>query len=95
MFCEEKRTQIQRTRAYAAVRCAVKARRYTSRRARIYLRIAMDDPPDHPARPPCISCTLIKPRSNAPPNNTLPAHAGESRAGPRPVRRCYARGGDG
>ena len=92
MFCEEKRTQIQRTRAYAAVRCAVLGRRYTSRRARIYLRIAADDPPDHPARPPC---TLIKPRSNAPPHNTLPARAGEARAGPRLVRRCYARGGDG
>ena len=92
MFCEEKRTQIQRMTAYAAVRCAVKARRYTSRRARIYLRIAMDDPPDHPARPPC---TLKNWWSTAPPHNTSPAHAGEPRAGPRPVRRCYARGGDG
>ena len=95
MFCEEKRTQTQRIRAYAAQRCALLGRRCTSRRARIYLRIAADDPPDHPARPPCVTCTLIKPWSNAPPNNTLPAHAGEPRAGPRLARRCYARGGDG
>lgn len=93
MFCEEKRTQLQRTRAEASMRCAVQSRRYTSRRARIYLRIAADDPPDHPARPPC---TLKKPWSNAPPYNTRPAYAaGEPRAGPHLARRFVARGGDG
>ena len=93
MYCEEKRTQTQRTRAYAAVRCAVQFRRCTSRRARIYLRIAADDPPDHPARPPC---TLIKPWSNAPPYNTRPAYAaGEPRAGPHLARCFVPRGGDG
>ena len=96
MFFEEKRTQTQRIRAYAAQRCARLGRRYTSRRARIYLRIAADDPPDHPARPPCMICTLIKPRSNAPPNNTRPAYAaGEPRAGPHLARCFVPRGGDG
>lgn len=60
-----------------------------------YHRLMAPDPPDHPARPPCIICTLIKEWSTAPPHNTLPARAGESRAGPRPVRRFAAKGGDG
>ena len=60
-----------------------------------YHRLMAEDPPDHPARPPCIICTLIKEWSTDPPHNTLPARAGESRAGPRLARRCYARGGDG
>ena len=96
MLCEAVRDRNQRIRAYAAQRCALLGRRYTSRRARIYLRIAADDPPDHPARPPCMICTLIKPWSNAPPYNTRPAYAaGEPRAGPRLARRFVARGGDG
>lgn len=57
-----------------------------------YHRLMAEDPPDHPARPPC---TLTKKWSNAPPNNMLPATAGKARAGPRPVRRFAARGGDG
>ena len=69
-------------------------RRYTTCRARVYLRIAEDDPPEHPARPPC---TLKNWWSMAPPHNTLPAYrAGEARAGPRSVRRfAFPRGGDG
>ncbi len=57
-----------------------------------YHRLMAEDPPEHPARPPC---TLTKKWSNAPPYNTLPAAAGKARAGPRPVRRFAARGGDG
>lgn len=57
-----------------------------------YHRLMAEDPPEHPARPPC---ALIKKWSNAPPYNTRPAYAGEPRAGPRPVRRFAARGGDG
>ena len=56
-----------------------------------YLRLA-EDPPEHPARPPC---TLKNWWSTAPPYNTRPAAAGEARAGPRPVRRFAAKGGDG
>lgn len=94
MFCEDKQDRERRAVTCAALHCAVLGRKYTSRRARFYLRIAEDDPPEHPARPPCI-CTLIKPRSNAPPNTTSAlVKMGEARAGPRPVR-CYARGGDG
>lgn len=92
MYHEDKQDRERRAVTRAALRCAVLGRKYTSRRARFYLRIATDDPPDHPARPPC---TLIKEWSTAPPHNTTPARAGEARAGPRPVRRCYARGGDG
>ena len=57
-----------------------------------YHRLMAEDPPDHPARPPC---TLTKKWSNAPPNNMLPATAGKVRTGPRPVRHFAARGGDG
>ena len=57
-----------------------------------YHRLMAEDPPEHPARPPC---TLTKKWSNAPPYNPVPAAAGKARAGPRPVRRFAARGGDG
>lgn len=94
MFCEDKQDWERRAVTCAALHCAVLGRKYTSRRARFYLRIAEDDPPEHPARPPC---TLKNWWSTAPPHNTLPAYrAGEARAGPRPVRRfAFPRGGDG
>ena len=57
-----------------------------------YHRLMAEDPPEHPARPPC---TLKNWWSTAPPYNTRPATAGEARAGPRPVRRFAAKGGDG
>lgn len=95
MYHEDKQDRERRAVTRAALRCAVLARKYTSHRARFYLRIATDNPPDHPARPPCIICTLIKEWSTAPPYNTRPAAAGEARAGPRPVRYFAARGGDG
>ena len=92
MFCEDKQNRERRAVTCAALHCAVLGRKYTSRRARFYLRIAEDDPPEHPARPPC---TLKNWWSTAPPHNTLPVTAGEARAGPRPVRHFAARGGDG
>lgn len=93
MLRERASAQARRLAAYAAEHCALLERRYTIRRARVYLRIAEDDPPEHPARPPC---TLKNWWSTAPPHNTLPAHAGEARAGPRPARRfAFPRGGDG
>ena len=92
MYREDKQIRDRHAVACAARRCALLGQHYTSQRARIYLRIAEDDPPDHTARPPC---TLTKKWSNAPPNNMLPATAGKARAGPRPVRRFAARGGDG
>lgn len=95
MFCEDKQDRERRAVTRAALRCAVLGRKYTSRRARFYLRIAEDDPPEHPARPPCTICTLKNWWSTAPPHNTLPATAGKARAGPRPVRHFAARGGDG
>ena len=84
MYREDK--QIRERHAAASA-----AQRYTSRRARIYLRIAEDDPPEHPARPPC---TLIKKWSNAPPHNMRPAYAGEPRAGPHLARCFVPKGGD-
>lgn len=57
-----------------------------------YHRLMAEGPPEHPARPPC---TLIKKWSNAPPHNTRPAAAGETRADPRSVRFCRMKGGDG
>lgn len=97
MYHEDKQDRERRAVTRAALRCAVLARKYTSHRARFYFRIATDDPPDHPARPPCTICTLKNWWSTAPPHNTLPAYrAGEARAGPRPVRRfAFPRGGDG
>ena len=95
MFCEDKQERERRAVTCAALHCAVPGRKYTSRRARFYLRIAEDDPPEHPARPPCIICTLKNWWSTAPPHNTLPATAGKARAGPRPVRHFAARGDDG
>lgn len=95
MYHEDKQDRERRAVTRAALRCAVLARKYTSHRTRFYLRIATDDPPDHPARPPCTICTLKNWWSMAPPHNTLPATAGKARAGPRPVRRFAARGGDG
>ena len=94
MLREKATVQARRLSAYVAEKCALLERRYTTRRARVYLRIAEDDPPEHPARPPC---TLKNWWSMAPPYNTLPAYrAGEARAGPRPVRRfAFPRGGDG
>ena len=92
MYHEDKQDRERRAVTRAALRCAVLARKYTSHRARFYLRIATDDPPDHPARPPC---TLKNWWSTAPPHNTLPATAGKARTGPRPVRRFAARGSDG
>lgn len=95
MFCEDKQDRERRAVTCAALHCTVLGRKYTSRRARFYLRIAEDDPPEHPARPPCTICTLKTWWSLAPPHNTLPATAGKARAGPRPVRYFAARGGDG
>lgn len=92
MFCEDKQNRERRAVTRAALHCAVLGRKYTSRRARFYLRIAEDDPPEHPARPPC---TLTKKWSTAPPHTTAPVKAGAARAGPRPVRLCRVRGGDG
>ena len=89
MLRERANAQARQLAAYAAEHCALLERRFTTRRARVYL---AEDPPDHPARPPC---TLTKKWSNAPPHNTLPATAGKARAGPRPVRHFAARGGDG
>ena len=92
MLRERANAQARQLAAYAAEHCALLERRFTTRRARVYLRLA-EDPPDHPARPPC---TLTKKWSNAPPHNTLPATAGKVRTGPRPVRRfAFPRGGDG
>lgn len=92
MYHEDKQDRERRAVTRAALRCAVLARKYTSHRARFYLRIATDDPPDHPARPPC---TLKNYWSTAPPHTTAPVKAGAARAGPRPVRLCRAKGGDG
>lgn len=92
MYHEDKQDRERRAVTRAALRCAVLARKYTSHRARFYLRIATDDPPDHPARPPC---TLKNWWSTAPPYNTRPAAAGEARADPRSVRFCRMKGGDG
>lgn len=91
MYREDKQIRERHAAASAARRCALLGQRYTSRRARIYLRIAEDDPPEHPARPPC---TLIKKWSNAPPHNTRPAYAGEPRAGPHLARCFVPKGGD-
>lgn len=96
MLRERANAQARKLAAYAAEHCALLGRRFTTRRARVYLRLA-EDPPEHPARPPCTICTLKNWWSTAPPHNTLPAYrAGEARAGSRPVR-CFAfpRGGDG
>lgn len=96
MFCEDKQDRERRAVTRAALHCAVLGRKYTSRRARFYLRISEDDPPEHPARPPCAICTLKNWWSTAPPQTTsTPVRTGEARAGPRPVRHCCARGGDG
>lgn len=57
-----------------------------------YHRLMAEDPPEHPARPPC---TLKNWWSTAPPYNTRPAAAGEARADPRSVRFCRMKGGDG
>ena len=93
MLRERANAQARQLAAYAAERCALLERRFTTRRARGYLRLA-EDPPEHPARP---LCTLKNWWSMAPPHNTLPAYrAGEARAGLRPVRRfAFPRGGDG
>lgn len=73
MFCEDKQDRERRAVTRAALHCAVLGRKYTSRRARFYLRIAEDDPPEHPARPPCAICTLktggapLRPKPHRPP----------------------------
>ena len=96
MLRERTSAQARRLSAYAAEHCALLERRFTTRRARFYLRIAEDDPPEHPARPPCTICTLKNWWSTAPPQTTsTPVKTGEARAGPQPVHRCYTRGGDG
>ena len=91
MLRERANAQARQLAAYAAEHCALLGRRFTTRRARVYLRLA-EDPPEHPARPPC---TLKNWWSTAPPHNTHPATAGKARTGPRPVRHFAARGGDG
>lgn len=91
MLRERANAQARQLGAYAAEHCALLERRFTTRRARVYLRLA-EDPPEHPARPPC---TLKNWWSTAPPYNMNPATAGKARAGPRPVRRFAAKGGDG
>ena len=93
MFCEDKQNRERRAVTCAALHCALLERRFTTRRARIYLRVAEDDPPEHPAR--FSLCTLKNWWSTAPPHNTLPATAGKAWAGPRAVRHFAARGGDG
>ena len=92
MLRERANAQARQLGAYAAEHCALLERRFTTRLARVYERLADDDPPDHPVKPPC---TLKNWWSTAPPHNTLPATAGKVRTGPRPVRRFAARGGDG
>ena len=94
MLRERANAQARQLGAYAAEHCALLERRFTTRLARVYERLADDDPPDHPVKPPC---TLKNWWSMAPPHNTLPAYrAGEARAGLRPVRRfAFPRGGDG
>lgn len=91
MLRERANAQARQLAAYAAEHCALLERRFTTRRARVYLRLA-EDPPEHPARPPC---TLKNWWSTAPPHTTAPVKAGAARAGPRPVRLCRAKGGDG
>lgn len=44
MYHEDKQDRERRAVTRAALRCAVLARKYTSHRARFYLRIATDDP---------------------------------------------------
>ena len=73
--------------------CGKRDRRIS--RVYFYLRLAGDDPPEHPARPPCELCTLTKRWSTAPPYIARPAPAGEARAGRRLVRRFASEGGDG
>lgn len=91
MLRERANAQARQLAAYAAEHCALLERRFTTRRARVYLRLA-EDPPEHPARPPC---TLKNWWSTAPSYNMNPATAGKARAGPRPVRRFATKGGDG
>ena len=91
MYREDKQLRERHAAASAARRCAVLGQRCTSLRARIDLRIAEDDSPEHPARPPC---TLTKKWSNAPPHNTRPAYAGEPPAGPHLARCFVPKGGD-
>lgn len=52
MLRERANAQARQLAAYAAEHCALLERRFTTRRARVYLRLA-EDPPEHPARPPC------------------------------------------
>lgn len=93
MFCESARARQRRVAAFAAVRWTGVWWRECARLARVYERLADDDPPDHPVKPPC---TLKNWWSTAPPNMIpTPVKTGEPRAGPKAVRRCYARGGDG
>ena len=92
MFRESTRARQRRVAAFAAVRWTGVWWRESARLARVYERLADDDPPDHPVKPPC---TLKNWWSTAPPYNMNPATAGKARAGPRPVRRFAAKGGDG
>ena len=93
MFRESARARQRRVAAFAAVRWTGVRWRECARLARVYERLADDDPPDHPVKPPC---TLKNWWSTAPPHTRpTPVKTGEPRAGPKAVRRCYARGGDG
>ena len=93
MFRESARARQRRVVAFAAVRWTGVWWRECARLARVYERLADDDPPDHPVKPPC---TLKNWWSTAPPHTIpTPVKTGEPRAGPKAVRRCYARGGDG
>lgn len=96
MFSTSVFAQARRLAAYAAEKCARLERIFTTRRVRVYLRLAEDDPPEHPARPPSI-CTL-KTRQWAipPPHTNNPACKGGIRAGPHgPPHVLSPKGGDG
>ena len=92
MFRESARARQRRVAAFAAVRWTGVWWRECAPLARVYERLADDDPPDHPVKPPC---TLKNWWSTAPPHTTAPVKAGAARAGPRPVRLCRLKGGDG
>lgn len=49
MLRERANAQARQLAAYAAEHCALLERRFTTRRARVYLRLA-EDPPEHPGK---------------------------------------------
>ena len=75
MLRERANAQARQLAAYAAEHCALLERRFTTRRARVYLRLA-EDPPEHPARPPCTICTL-KARTGPRPVRHFAARGGD------------------